>query len=194
MSTATRSDRRQKYLDSELNTLRKRVLELEKERRLQFEIETEKSRIEHTLRERVKELNCLYGFAELVERHGRSIEKIFQGLVELLCITWRYSEITCARVKFEGKQYRSLGFKATRWKQIAEIKVFDKKAGTIEVYYLKQMPTLDEGPFLKEERVLIDSLAWRLGRLIERIHVEKQLEVERVSLRNMNVALREVGV
>lgn len=35
----------------------------------------------------------------------------------------------------------------------------------VEVNYLKEKPESDEGPFMKEERLLIDAVAGRLGRI-----------------------------
>jgi DNA-binding CsgD family transcriptional regulator len=83
-------------------------------------------------------------------------------------------------------------FKTTKWKLAADIKVSGEKMGMVEVYYLKQRPIVDEGPFLKEERLLIDGIAERIGRAAERIQAQKQLQVEQVALKNMNIALREV--
>ena len=54
------------------------------------------------------------------------------------------------------------------------------------------MPTINEGPFLIEERLLINAISERLGRVIERISAEKQLEVERKALKNKNIALSEI--
>ena len=42
------------------------------------------------LRERVKELTCLYSLAQLVERSGISVAEILQGAVELLPPAWQY--------------------------------------------------------------------------------------------------------
>jgi DNA-binding NarL/FixJ family response regulator len=186
--------RRHEDLNNDLKSLRRRVARLEKEKHLQTAIEKEKTTIEHSLHERVKELNCLYGLAELMERYGSSIHHILQGLTDLIPISWQYPEITCTKILFEGTEYKSSAFKTTRWRQVADIRVLKKKVGAIEVYYLRKMPSLDEGPFSKEERLLINSLAWRLGKFVERIQAEKQLEVERVALKNMNIALREVLV
>jgi len=69
----------------------------------------------------------------------------------------------------------------------------------VEVYYTKKMPREDEGPFLKEERALIDAVAERLARTAERMRAEEelreahaQLQVERRALQEANSALRTV--
>ena len=48
-------------------------------------------------------------------------------------------------------------------------------AGQIELCYLEARPLRDEGPFLKEERNLINAIAERLGRVAERKQAEEKL-------------------
>jgi DNA-binding CsgD family transcriptional regulator len=172
--------------------LGQRVVELEQEIRRLTQSEHDKAELEHSLRERIKELNCLYGIAQLVENTGDSIDELLQGTVELLPPSWQYPVITCARIRFESQDYLTDNFKPSTWQQSATITVAAKEVGTIEVFYLEKMPQLDEGPFLKEERWLINAIGERLGRIAERIQTRRQLEVEQTALKDMNTALREV--
>ena len=156
-------------------------------------------RAEHALRERVKELRCLYGIAKLVERHEPNLDAMLQGAVELLPPSWQYPEATCARIIFEEKEYRSSGFKETGYKQSADIIITGKKVGVVEVCYTRKMPPADEGPFLHEERALIDAVVERLGRTAKRMRMEDELraayaelQVERKALQESNAALRTV--
>ncbi len=159
----------------------------------------EKVRAEHALRERVKELRCLYGIAKLVERHEPSLDGLLQGAADLLPPSWQYPEIACARIRFEGKEYKSAGFQETGYRQSADITTGGKKVGVVEVFYAKKTPPADEGPFLQEERALIDAVAEGLGRTVKRIRMEEelrsayaQLQVERKALQESNAALRTV--
>ena len=54
-------------------------------------------------------------------------------------------------------------FEVTPWAQSAHIVVQDEIVGTIQVSYREQMPRSDEGPFLKEERKLLEAIAERIG-------------------------------
>ena len=128
----------------------------------------------YDLGERVKELNCLYGISKLVE--GKNIlEDILQGTADLIPPSWQYPEITCAQIKLGVQAYRSENFKETEWQQSQEIFVYGEKAGAVEIYYLEEKPEIDDGPFLKEERALIDAIAEGLGHIIERKQAEKAL-------------------
>ncbi|MBU0711964.1 nucleotidyltransferase domain-containing protein [bacterium] len=115
------------------------------------------------LNERVKELNCIYTIEELLSSTKYSIDEIFRKVVEAIPPGWQYPDICVARIDYEGQEYVSKGFKKTRWIQRADIIIQDKPTGFVEVYYTEFRPTADEGPFLKEERRLINTITDRLG-------------------------------
>ncbi len=139
----------------------------------------------YDLKERVKELDCLYSISKLAEEEGISLEKITQGVVNLIPPAWQYPEITCARAILEGQEFRTGNFKETVWKQASDIKVHGKWIGTVEVYYLEEKPEIDEGPFLKEEKALIIDIAERLGRIIERKRAEELLRESEEKFREL---------
>ena len=160
---------------------------------------TDPAKLEIALRERIKELNCLYGISLLSERYSDSIDDLLRNLVNILPPSWQYPEITCARIIFNGKTYKSRGFKVTKWRQSSQIPMYNELVGEVEVLYLEGRPPEDEGPFLKEERVLLDAVAERIGKIATRISAEqelqesnKQLTVERKALQETNAALRTV--
>ena len=151
------------------------------------------------LRERIKELNCLYGISQLADRYSDSITDLLPKLINLLPPSWQYPEITCARIMFEDKIYKSNGLKVTKWRQSARIQMHNEPVGEVAVFYREERPAADDGPFLKEERALLDAVAERIGAIAMRISAEhelqetnKQLTVERTALQETNTALRAV--
>ena len=136
--------------------------------------EAEREKLLHDLGERVKELTCVYGVASSIRKHG-SLEAIFQDVVALLPPGWHYPEISRGKIRFDGKEYVSELFDETEWKQASNIIVGDERRGSVEVYYSQKCPVLDEGPFLKEERQLIDGIARALSEAIERKEAEEHL-------------------
>ena len=167
--------------------------------RIPFNNEIEPSKLLIALRERVKELNCLYGIAQLAERHPDSIEDLLGDLVNFLPFSWQYPEITCSRVVFKGKTYKSKGCKVTKWRQSSRIFMYNEPVGEVIIFYLEERPPADEGPFLREERVLLDALAERIGTIAMRISAELELQeinkvliLERKALQEANAALRTV--
>jgi DNA-binding CsgD family transcriptional regulator len=167
--------------------------------RIPFPAEIEPEKVEAALRERIKELNCLYGISQLAERHMYSLDALLQELVNFLPYSWQYPEITCARILFEGKTYTSDGFKVTSWRQSSRLYMYHEAVGECDIFYLEECPPADEGPFLKEERALLDAVAEQIGTIATRISADlelqetnRQLTLERQALQESNTALRVV--
>lgn len=130
-------------------------------------------RAQVALRERIKELTCLYGIAQLSARPAISLEEILQGIVELLPPAWLYPEVASARIILDECHYTTPNFQEKRQMQTAEIVVSGQSRGIVQVAYAKEMPELDEGPFLNEERSLIDAIAREVAIIIERRQAEE---------------------
>ncbi|MBU1058714.1 MAG: GAF domain-containing sensor histidine kinase [Proteobacteria bacterium] len=139
------------------------------------------------LHERVKELSCLYGISRLVEEDDLTIDILIQRTVELIPPSWQYPEITCARIKLNNRSYKTKQFRKTDWVQSQKIRVNKKNIGVLEVFLLENKPEKGEGPFLREERSLLNAIAKGLGHIIEhkqanealqKAHDELQLRVE----------------
>ncbi len=136
------------------------------------------------LRERIKELTCLYGIAKLVEQADISLEEILQGIVELLPSAWLYPDVASARITLDRRSYTTSHFGEGIQRQIAEIIVDGEERGLVEVAYSEEKPELDEGPFLKEERNLIDTVAREVALIIERKKTEQDKERLQEQLRH----------
>ena len=145
---------------------------------------TERKRTEHDLYERVKELNTLYGIANIAEIPNITVDELYEKVTNLLPQGWQYPEITCARIAIDGNEFKTKNWRDTEWKLSSDIKVHGAKAGAVEVNYLKEMAEVDKAPFLKEERLLIDAVGERLGRITERKEAEKALKLAEQNFRN----------
>ncbi len=151
---------------------------------------TKRKRTEHALNERLKELDCLYRISRLAERHGSSIKPLLHGIANLLPPAWQYPAICRARLTLRDKRYGTGRICNAAARQTADIRVRGETVGQVTICYSEQMPDADEGPFLKEERQLIDAVAERVGKMVERIEMQRQLETEHAALEEANVALR----
>ena len=156
-----------------LVTASRNELDTEIKERKKVEKELQKSMNE--VSERIKELNCLFEISRLVERRRLTLNEILQGIVELIPPAWQYPEITCAKIVMEDQEFSTANFKETKWALTQNIVVHTKTDGALAVYYLEERPESDEGPFLKEERNLIDAIAERIGRIIERNRAQTAL-------------------
>jgi signal transduction histidine kinase len=118
--------------------------------------------------------------AQIAGSPGISVEEILQETVALLMPAWQYPEITSARIVLDGRAYAAAGFRESPDSQRADIVVEGVPRGLVEVVYLETRPERDEGPFLREERNLIDAIAQQVALIVER----KQAELDRARLAN----------
>ncbi len=146
------------------------------EREERKRVEEELKEANWALGERVKELRCLYGINEVTEQPGVTIEGIMEGVLNLIPPAWQHPEVTCARITLNGKTFRCEGFRETEWSQSAAIEVDGETVGSVEVFYLREMPRFEEGPFLKEERDLIEAIAYKLGVIVAQRSREEALK------------------
>ncbi len=115
------------------------------------------------LRERAKELHCLYEVEKALSADGDKPCDVLGEVVKVIGPGWKYPEVCESRIRFDDETYTTPGFQETPWCLAAPIAVQGETVGDLTVCYLESRPTEDEGPFLKEEVRLIQSLADRLG-------------------------------
>jgi signal transduction histidine kinase len=137
-------------------------------------------RSQAALRERVKELTCLYSIAKVSERQDLSLTEILKGIVEFIPPAWQYPDIAMGRISINGHVFSTPGFRQTGQKQTADIILNGKRRGVVEVIYTKEKPNIDEGPFLREERNLIDTIARQIALVVE----QKEAEESRLKLQD----------
>ena len=137
------------------------------------------------LAERVKELNCIAEISRLAEQPGISIEEFVKRSAALLPSAWQYPEDACARITLDGTVFKTENFKESAWNQSADLHVDGQKIGRVTVYYLNEKPAVDEGPFLKEERGLIDVVADFLSHIIQHRRTEKEIKASEAKFRTI---------
>lgn len=123
-------------------------------------------KIMDALRERAKELHCLYHVHELLSRADLAVPDACHELLAVLPPGWQYPDACFARVTLHGVVYEPPQAGTTPWVQKADLVVHGETVGSVEVVYTDPMPAADEGPFLKEERKLIDTIAERLSEFV----------------------------
>jgi hypothetical protein len=127
------------------------------------------------LQERAKELRCLYRVVEAVGRLDAPLDEVVAKVLAALPEGWQYPGICRATLRIRDRTYGNAGDTPAPWVQRAPILIDDEVVGEVSVYYTEVRPEADEGPFLREERQLLVTLAERIGlfllqrqRLLER--------------------------
>ncbi len=152
--------------------------------------------IQAALRERVKELECLYTISNLRELHFRSPDRFLQGVVDYLPRAWQFPEYACARIVHGERHYVSERFEESRWRMASEVRAEGKPIGAVEVFYRKSMPALSlaSGPFLFEEEALIRAVAERVGSTLMHMQAEVDLREANRLLQGQHQALQETNI
>ncbi|HEY3296351.1 MAG TPA: PEP/pyruvate-binding domain-containing protein [bacterium] len=119
------------------------------------------------LQERAKELNCLYKIEELLTDPEADVHAVFEGIIRAIPPGWQYPDVCQTRIICNDSVYAPVNFQPTPWRQCSDISLQDTIVGSVEVYYTREMPTADIGPFLKEEAKLIATIADRIGHFIQ---------------------------
>ncbi|MCF8219091.1 MAG: pyruvate, phosphate dikinase [Bacteroidales bacterium] len=109
-------------------------------------------------RERLKELSCINQTTNILKQ-GKPIEEALQQIVLIIPRAMQYPEFTTARITFNGKIFTSASFEGSQWVLRETFETVDKRIGVIEIFYTKEFPEMDQGPFLNEEVDLINNLA-----------------------------------
>lgn len=133
---------------------------------------------EAALRERVKELTCLYGISGIAEQQGLSIEEIAEKVVNLLPPSWQYPKLAFGRITIDGTSYTAGTIVQKGPRLASDIIVVGKKRGEVEVVYDPGSTPESELLFLPEEHKLIHEIARQMALFIER----KQAEAEKKHL------------
>ncbi len=119
-----------------------------------------------SLDERVKELNCIYEVEELLHRTDLDLDEIFHEVLRVVPTGMQYPATAMAQIVYREKEYTLDAFRKTKWYLQSKISVQKRVVGELLVYYRDKKPESDLGPFLYEEKALLDSISRRLGHYI----------------------------
>lgn len=140
------------------NHLRSSLVAVQREVAKREEAEKVMTQTVLNLKERVKELRTLYEVGKILQNYEASINDLVYQIAEIVPQGWQYTEIAGARVCFGNIEHCTSNYKPSEYCQRAELKTKYETEVYIEVVYLQKAAEADEGPFLKEERHLINML------------------------------------
>ncbi len=131
--------------------------------------------LQRALMERTKELHCLQQIEAIVHANTGGIDGILQDMVAVIPAAWLHPTSAIARIRYAGRVFQTGDLEQCVSVQSAEIRVNADICGSIEVGYIESFEACGEGPFLPEERLLLDTLATRIGSLLARLTAEADL-------------------
>jgi pyruvate,water dikinase len=130
----------------------------------------------HALQERTKELKSLYTIEDLLRAHEEPFDELLLRIAEAIPAGWQYPASCKARITLHDRTFGPDGFEETPWLQSAPIFLQGKQIGVVSVCYTQQLPEAFEGPFLKEERQLLLTIADRISQAVAQSELKQTIE------------------
>ena len=115
------------------------------------------------LKERIKEQECLHAVFRATESPDKPLGDMVRDIAPLLPPGWQFPEVASARVELDGESHANGNPRGAVARLTAPVVVGGVRRGEVTVGYTAPRPTAAEGPFLAEERTLIDAIADRLA-------------------------------
>ena len=125
-----------------------------------------------SLREREKELRCLYRVQQLTLSPTTPLEEVFEQVVESLGAGWQRPETTGACIEYFGREYRSHHYALAAPQLVQSLTLGSKKIGEIRVSDSASTQSQGRACYLPEEIQLLKSIASLLSNFIEWRHLE----------------------
>jgi hypothetical protein len=131
--------------------------------------------LSNSLRERIKELKCLYDISSFRDGTNFSLDEILQAIVDFIPPAFQYPDTTCARIVFNRYEFTTKNYQDTKWKLSQEIRVNNERIGALEVGYLEKKSELKKSPFLDEEKKLMIAISESIAQIVEREWAEIEI-------------------
>lgn len=134
--------------------------------------------VEAKLKERVKELTCLYEVTSIIVNsdYGQ-LETSLEAIVYCLKRAWQHEKVTEAFLTVGEYQVQTDDYKTNMVTLKSNIKVFNKIEGEVIVGYPSNKYTIDD--FLIEEQTLLNNVALAIGNLMERKQIRESEAITR---------------
>ena len=135
------------------------------------------------LEKRVRELDCLHSVSEILEEDDDDLEKILKRILEKIPGAFSRPEATAARIRMEGKVFKTRGFRNARRMLSSPIKIKGKISGGLDVVILGSKSSQGGDRFPREEELLLRTISSRIGRLAQRFMDDTALDAANQQLK-----------
>ncbi|MAU15111.1 MAG: sensor histidine kinase [Muricauda sp.] len=131
---------------------------------------------EQKLKERVKELTCLYEVTSIIVNSGyNELTTSLEAIAYCLKRGWQFPKDAEAKISIGKYEVQTSGFNEKMVCLSSDVIVFNKVEGSISVGYPSPDHTHED--FLQEERTLLKNVCLTVGNFVERQQIHKE-EVE----------------
>ncbi len=150
---------------------------------------TERKQAEEALRERVKELTCLYAVNRDMQEQ-LSLDELCKRAIQHMVRAMQFPEITVPVIELDDGRFTSDRYTEGLSHGLhAEIRVGGEARGRLWVYYAEDKPFL-----IPEEQNLVNGVAEAFGLWLERKQAEEALQEREERLSGILSSLHETGI
>ena len=129
------------------------------------------------LRERVKELECLYEISRALRQADTGVEALFSTIIDILPRGFLYPELAGARIRLGSICRQTRSFQESAFRLSAPIA--GDPAGLVEVSYPPSVQAVDAAPFPPEKTHLIEKIAGEISLATGKVRAaEDNLQLE----------------
>jgi two-component system NtrC family sensor kinase len=137
------------------------------------------------LKERVKELKCLYELSKISWEADKDLKTILSKTLTILPQAMRYPDAAEVSISINKQIYSTPGFTKHKRSIASPLTLGESKYGYITVGYKNSSKTAQlKVPFLPEEKKLLTIVASQLSRYINRAFVEQEKEKLKMQLQH----------
>ena len=149
----------------------------------QTESENKLKKSENNLKERVKELICLYSLSKLIKEPNISLNILFQNTLDIIRVAYQFPKSIHVKIEYDKDVYITNNFKETEWKLSTNVNLNDHSM-KINVYYNENIA------FLEEEVFLLNEIGSRLKDILEGKEArDKLIEAQEQLIRHEKLAV-----
>ncbi|MGZ2372005.1 ATP-binding protein [Ancylomarina sp. YFZ004] len=135
---------------------------------------TEREQANWTIKQRVKELQCIHQLTQVIEKDRSCSEEKRNEIIKIIPLGFQYPEHTGCSIIFYGEVFKTENNTSSPWMLENPLYNGNKLVGYIQVCFNKKSK---KNPFLKEEKELLNTISQQLSAFIEQQHNEKLREV-----------------
>ncbi|WP_394773486.1 sensor histidine kinase [Flavobacterium sp.] len=148
--------------------------------------------IKEELKERVKELTCLYEIANIISKSNCEEKTTLKKIISSTKKAWKYNIDATVELHVSGYGFSTSKIEKQTISQISHISIAGINVGFIKVHYSQNKYT--ESDFLKNEQKLLDNIAFEIGNYIEKFQniKKKQLLTQTVERTDILYVLGEM--
>ncbi len=133
--------------------------------------------LEDRLKERVKELTCLYSISSVLRKHSNNIQETLKEVCEITKNAWRHPKATIVELQYTDFQINTGPIPNKHVFQESKLSDHQENSGKIRVYY--DAENYDKTDFLEEEQQLLNQIAIEISDFFQRESIKEREELIR---------------